>query len=126
MKLVEQVHISEARVATALDKLVYMETLVNDRLLQDRSTAIVDQTSSSPSTSLQSVDTEKRRLPRKSLNVSGPVESYHPRMKNFWYPIAFSSELKDDTMVRQSGIAPSILYLYEFIVFLIFYQLKFY
>ncbi|KAF7816855.1 chlorophyllide a oxygenase, chloroplastic [Senna tora] len=94
-----QVHISEARVATALDKLAYMEELVNDRLLQDRSTTVVDQTSSSPSTSAQSMDVEKRRLPRKGLNVSGPVESYHPRLKNFWYPIAFSSDLKDDTMI---------------------------
>ncbi|KAI4320543.1 hypothetical protein MLD38_034012 [Melastoma candidum] len=31
----QTVHISEARVATALDKLAYMETLVNDRLLQE-------------------------------------------------------------------------------------------
>ncbi|KAF7816854.1 chlorophyllide a oxygenase, chloroplastic [Senna tora] len=94
-----QVHISEARVATALDKLAYMEELVNDRLLQDRSTTVVDQTSSSPNTCAQSMDVEKRGLPWKSLNVSGPVESYHPCMKNFWYPIAFSSDLKDDTMI---------------------------
>ncbi|KAG4963245.1 hypothetical protein AAZX31_14G135000 [Glycine max] len=94
-----QVHISEARVTTALDKLAYMEELVNDRLLQDRSTAEVAQTSSSPSTSANSLVIEKRRQPRKSLNVSGPVQSYHPHLKNFWYPVAFSNDLKDDTMI---------------------------
>ncbi|KAJ7959143.1 chlorophyllide a oxygenase, chloroplastic-like [Quillaja saponaria] len=94
-----QVHISEARVSTALDKLAYMEELVNDKLLQDRNTTEADQISSSPGTSVQSLETVKRRLPRKSLNVSGPVQSYHPRLKNFWYPVAFSTDLKDDTMV---------------------------
>lgn len=78
-----------------------MEELVNDRLLQDRSTAEVAQTSSSPSTSAKSVETKRRRQPRKSLNVSGPVQSYHPHLKNFWYPVAFSNDLKDDTMVSQ-------------------------
>ncbi|RDY10668.1 Chlorophyllide a oxygenase, chloroplastic, partial [Mucuna pruriens] len=82
-----QVHISEARVSTALDKLAYMEELVNDKLLSERSTSEVSQTSSSPSTSFKSVDIEKRRPPRKSLDVSGPVQSYHPHLKNFWYPI---------------------------------------
>ncbi|KAK7321008.1 hypothetical protein VNO77_31053 [Canavalia gladiata] len=94
-----QVHISEARVTTALDKLAYMEELVNDRLLQDRSTAEVAQPSSSPSTSAKSLETEKRRKPRKNLDVSGPVQSYHPHLKNFWYPVAFSTGLKDDTMI---------------------------
>ncbi|CAK8570324.1 unnamed protein product [Lathyrus sativus] len=98
-----QVHISEARVSTALDKLAYMEELVSDRLLQvqvqERSTDEVAETSSSPSTSAKSVHTERRRKPKKSLNVSGPVQSYHPNLKNFWYPVAFSNDLKDDTMV---------------------------
>jgi len=76
-----------------------MEELVNDKLLQDRSPAEISQTSSSPSTSANSVVTEKRRQPRKNLNISGPVQSYHPHLKNFWYPVAFSSNLKDDTMV---------------------------
>lgn len=78
-----------------------MEELVNDKLLQERSTAEVAQTSSSPSTSAKSVDIEKRRQPRKSLDVSGPVQTYNPRLKNFWYPVAFSTDLKDDTMVSQ-------------------------
>ncbi|XP_060673443.1 chlorophyllide a oxygenase, chloroplastic [Ziziphus jujuba] len=100
-----QVHISEARVATALDKLAYMEELVNDRLLQDKNTMVTEQASSSSISSMsttsstQSLDAVKRRLPRKSLNVSGPVQPYHPRLKNFWYPVAFSADLKDDTMV---------------------------
>ncbi|KDO80635.1 hypothetical protein CISIN_1g009233mg [Citrus sinensis] len=94
-----QVHISEARVATALDKLAYMEALVNDRLLQDRHTSGTDQTCASPSTSKQSLDIVKGKLPRKSLNVSGPVQPYNTRLKNFWFPVAFSTDLKDDTMV---------------------------
>ncbi|PON41162.1 Aromatic-ring-hydroxylating dioxygenase, alpha subunit [Parasponia andersonii] len=96
-----QVHISEARVATALDKLAYMEELVNDRLLQDRNTNTEEseQTSTSPSSSTETLNAVKRRLPRKSLNVSGPVQPYHPRLKNFWYPVAFSTDLKEDTMI---------------------------
>ncbi|XP_054799869.1 chlorophyllide a oxygenase, chloroplastic [Prosopis cineraria] len=94
-----QVHISEARVSTALDKLAHMEALVNDRLLQGNSATEVDQASLSPSTSAQSVDIDKGKLPRRSLNVSGPVQSYHPQLKNFWYPVAFSNDLKDDTMI---------------------------
>lgn len=95
----QQVHISEARVATALDKLAYMEELVHDRLLQDRNTAELDSPSTLPGTSTQSHDSVNRRSPKKSLNVSGPVEPYNPRLKNFWYPVAFSSDLKDDIMV---------------------------
>lgn len=94
-----QVHISEARVAAALDKLAYMEELVNDRLLPDKNAKESEETSSSYSSSTQSLDAVERRLPRKSLNVSGPVQPYHPRLKNFWYPVAFSTDLKDDTMI---------------------------
>ncbi|XXG45538.1 hypothetical protein AAC387_Pa02g0596 [Persea americana] len=96
----KQVHISEARVGTALDKLAYMEALVNDRLLQDRSTLESDSISPSPSTSFISVDNMKAKSsPRRSLNVSGPVPPYHPSLKNFWYPVAFSSDLREDTMI---------------------------
>ncbi|KAM5564239.1 chlorophyllide a oxygenase, chloroplastic [Rosa sericea] len=95
----KEVHISEARVATALDKLAFMEELVNDKLLQDRNTTDAEQASPSPSTSTQSLDAVKRRRSRKGLNVSGPVQTYHPRLKNFWYPVAFSTNLKEDTMV---------------------------
>lgn len=78
-----------------------MEELVNDRLLQERNTEDSNQTSTSPSTSTASLDMVKSNLPRKSLDVSGPVQPYHPHLKNFWYPVAFSTDLKDDTMVRR-------------------------
>ena len=87
-----QVHISEARVGTALDKLAYMEELVNDKLLlQDKATQQTPPSLTSPM---------KKKLPRKNLNISGPVQPYNSRLKNFWYPVAFSTDLKDDTMVR--------------------------
>ncbi|KAJ8450292.1 hypothetical protein Cgig2_004749 [Carnegiea gigantea] len=95
----KQVHRSEARVSAALDKLAYMEELVNDRLLQDRSTTEADITPSSQTTSTHALEAVKRNHPRKRLDVSGPVSSYHPRLKNFWYPVAFSADLKDDTMI---------------------------
>lgn len=93
-----QVHISEARVSAAVDKLAYMETLVNDKILQERSTT--EDEVSYPSTSTGTAHSVKSsRQPRRSLNVSGPVQPYNPRLKNFWYPVAFSADLKDDTMV---------------------------
>ncbi|EOY16302.1 Pheophorbide a oxygenase family protein with Rieske domain isoform 1 [Theobroma cacao] len=95
----KQVHISEARVAAALDKLAYMEELVNDKLLEDRTTTESNLASPSSSTPTKSMDTMKNKLPRKSLDVSGPVRPYHPRLKNFWYPVAFTTDLKDDTMI---------------------------
>ncbi|KAE8685716.1 Chlorophyllide a oxygenase [Hibiscus syriacus] len=67
------------------------------QLLGDR-TASASNVASSSSTSTQSTDTVKK-MPQKSLDVSGPVQPYHPRLKNFWYPIAFSTDLKDDTMI---------------------------
>ncbi|XP_047321750.1 chlorophyllide a oxygenase, chloroplastic [Impatiens glandulifera] len=106
-----QVHISETRVSTALDKLAHMEELVNDRLLQERTTTTTTTTtntietatesvcSSSSSSSEVSSESAKSKVPRRSLDVSGPVKRYHPRLKNFWYPVAFSSGLKEDTMV---------------------------
>uniref|UniRef100_A0A0D3HGS1 Rieske domain-containing protein n=1 Tax=Oryza barthii TaxID=65489 RepID=A0A0D3HGS1_9ORYZ len=95
-----QVHLSETRVSSALDKLAQMETLVNDRLLQDggSSASTAECTSLAPSTSSASRVVNKKP-PRRSLNVSGPVQPYNPSLKNFWYPVAFSSDLKDDTMV---------------------------
>ncbi|KAK4804323.1 hypothetical protein SAY86_004140 [Trapa natans] len=73
-----QVRMSEARVATALDKLAYTESLVNDGLLQDRNTMDTDETLSHPSTSTHTLSTVKGNLPRKSLKVFGPVQPYHP------------------------------------------------
>uniref|UniRef100_A0A0D3CNM0 Rieske domain-containing protein n=1 Tax=Brassica oleracea var. oleracea TaxID=109376 RepID=A0A0D3CNM0_BRAOL len=89
----QQVHISEARVSTALEKLAHMEELVNDRLLPVRVATESDRPSYS--TSVQDSD----RVGGKSLNVSGPVQPYSPHLKNFWYPVAFTADLKHDTMV---------------------------
>ncbi|PWA37165.1 chlorophyllide a oxygenase protein [Artemisia annua] len=94
----KQMHISEARVGATLDKLAHMETLVNDRLLQDRNTTTAEITTSPPSTSKPPLETVERKSQRKGLNVSGPVPPYHPRLKNFWYPVAFSRDLKEDTL----------------------------
>ncbi|GER37738.1 chlorophyllide a oxygenase [Striga asiatica] len=96
-----QVHISEARVSTALEKLAYMETLVNDKIIQDRNTTAETDNllPTTPSTSKECPDTMKTRKSRKNLNVSGPIQPYNDRLKNFWYPVAFSSDVKDDTMV---------------------------
>ncbi|XP_047957807.1 chlorophyllide a oxygenase, chloroplastic-like isoform X1 [Salvia hispanica] len=91
-----QVHISEARVSTALDKLAYMETLVTDKILQDMSTTGSDLLL--PSSTL-SLPPAKSRPPKRSINVSGPVQPYNDHLKNFWYPVAFSAGLKDDTMM---------------------------
>ena len=94
-------HISEERVSATLDKLAYMETLVNDRLLQDRNTITTTESiNSSPSTSKPPPESiERKTTKRKGLNVSGPVPPYHPNLKNFWYPVAFSKDLKEDTLV---------------------------
>ncbi|KAG1369856.1 hypothetical protein COCNU_15G002220 [Cocos nucifera] len=96
-----KVHLSEARVAAALDKLAYVEALVNDKLLPDRtsSESTANRTSLTPSTSSTYADPMKTKSYRSSLNVSGPIQPYHPNLKNFWYPVAFSSDLKDDTMI---------------------------
>lgn len=93
----KQVHISEARVSTALQKLAHMEELVNDRLLPVRVATESDKPSYS--TSVQDLDREKTNIGGKSLNVSGPVQPYSPHLKNFWYPVAFTADLKHDTMV---------------------------
>ncbi|MQL72790.1 hypothetical protein Taro_005093 [Colocasia esculenta] len=96
-----QVHISEARIESTLDKLGYMETLVKDKLLQDRAATGTNSnhTSLTPSIPSAPKDITRKKLPRKGLNVSGPVETYHPGLKNFWYPVAFCTDLKDDTMI---------------------------
>ncbi|KAL8217769.1 hypothetical protein R6Q57_021142 [Mikania cordata] len=95
----KQVHISEARVSAALDKLAYMETLVNDKLLEDKRAATSDSTTLSPTPYMATFETAKNKAQRKSISVSGPVKPYHPLLKNFWYPVAFSSDLKDDTLI---------------------------
>ncbi|KAG2330214.1 hypothetical protein Bca52824_001394 [Brassica carinata] len=95
----QQVHISEARGSTALDKLAHMEELVNDRLLQARNATESSDNPSTTSTSNQDIDREKTNIGAKSLNVSGPVQPYSQNLKNFWYPVAFTADFKHDTMV---------------------------
>ncbi|XP_078434101.1 chlorophyllide a oxygenase, chloroplastic-like [Wolffia australiana] len=98
-----QVHISEARVGAALEKLAFVESLVNDKLLQEKDTREADSDVSvlSPSTSSPSQSSDKmtKQFRRKALNVSGPVQPYHPNLKNFWYPVAFSKDMKEDSMI---------------------------
>ena len=89
----------------ALQKLAFVETLVNDKLLQEKSTMEVDTDFSmvnqrTLSTSI-SEDKMSMQRQRRGLDVSGPVKDYHPNLKNFWYPVAFSKDLKEDTMVRE-------------------------
>ncbi|CAN6440446.1 unnamed protein product [Victoria cruziana] len=95
----KRVHISEARVAAALDKLAFMEELMNERVVQEKNVPESDRLSLSPSTSLTCNDTARPRTARRSLNVSGPVQKYHPSLQNFWYPVAFSDDVKDDNMI---------------------------
>ncbi|NP_001142071.2 Chlorophyllide a oxygenase, chloroplastic [Zea mays] len=91
-----QVHLSEARVSSALDKLAHMETLVSAP-----STAEPPTSSSLSATASSTARVRaKNKQPRRRLDVSGPVKPYNPSLKNFWYPVAFSSDLKaPDTMV---------------------------
>ncbi|XP_071731349.1 chlorophyllide a oxygenase, chloroplastic-like [Rutidosis leptorrhynchoides] len=89
----KQVHISEARVSAALDKLAYMETLVNDKLLDKKTLDTARTNDPAP------YETAESKAERKSIRVSGPVKPYHPRLKNFWYPVAFTNDLKHDTLI---------------------------
>lgn len=77
---------------------------MNDRLLQERNSneSSSDSALSPPSTSSISTEVSRVKSHRRGLNVSGPVQPYHPSLKNFWYPVAFSSDLKEDTMVSKS------------------------
>nr|BAJ90895.1 predicted protein [Hordeum vulgare subsp. vulgare] len=103
-----QLYLSESRVSSALDKLAQMETVVNERLLSDGSAFAntADCASLDPSTSLDTTTSTSstvrvgaKKPKRRSLNISGPVKPYSANLKNFWYPVAFSGDLKDDTMV---------------------------
>lgn len=104
LKAHEQVHLSEARVSHSIQKLAEMEALVNDKLLQDSPLPEVPQKSvfSSDSTRLSSLSSptdKNKRATKGSLNVSGPVEGYSETLRNFWYPVAFSADVKSDTLV---------------------------
>jgi chlorophyllide a oxygenase len=98
-----QVHLAEARVSSALDKLARMETLVNDRLLPPdggSSTSAAEPTSLLPPSTSTTARVRAKKQAHRALDVSGPVKPYNPSLKNFWYPVAFSSDLKEDTMVN--------------------------
>eukprot|EP00250_Pteridium_aquilinum_P017940 c23853_g1_i1 orf=188-2035(-) len=99
----DQVHISESRVARALQKLSDMEVLVNDMLLQEPeqiSRPPTRQSSASAATAevigAKSAASQKRS---QGLVVAGPVQEFSPALKNFWYPVAFTDDIKEDTMV---------------------------
>lgn len=95
-----EVHISEARVSSALDKLTYLEILANGELLQERipTESCFDSMSLNASISSSPVAVNMKS-PRRGLDISGPIKPYHPNLKNFWCPVAFSADLKDDTMI---------------------------
>ena len=81
-----------------------MEALVNDKLLQDSPLPEVPQKSVFPTdstrlSSLSSPTDKNKRATKGSLNVSGPVEGYAETLRNFWYPVAFSADVKSDTLV---------------------------
>lgn len=70
------------------DKILLVE---NSQESDSSATTAITQTTSSSSLTKQQ---------RKGLNIAGPVQPYHPTLKNFWYPVAFSCDVKDDTMVN--------------------------
>ncbi|KAI5058325.1 hypothetical protein GOP47_0026495 [Adiantum capillus-veneris] len=104
VKAHEQVHLSESRVSYSLQKLADMEALVNDKLLQESPTAesSVQTRKISSSTSVpveHQTQANVSRPSKGSLNVSGPVKAYSETLRNFWYPVAFSADVDDKTMV---------------------------
>ncbi|BBN09612.1 chlorophyllide a oxygenase [Marchantia polymorpha subsp. ruderalis] len=104
-----QVHLSESRVEHTMRKLAEMESVINDKLLLHKSS----ETKMEPQiqrTAPVYVDAnaeglaEARRIQASKsgsniLNVSGPTEPYPVWLKNFWYPVAFTVDLKSDIMI---------------------------
>lgn len=99
----EQVHLSEARVARTLQKLSEMEALVNDMLLQDPDPSSakckVQGGSNAVLAQITGLEPSAEQRRTQGLNVSGPIQDYSPALKNFWYPVAFTADIKEDTMV---------------------------
>lgn len=105
-----QVHLSETRVEHTLQKLGEMEVLVNDMMLQQKASDRVMPPAlevsvreeallgEAPGTQVAECSTGSSR--GKALDISGPVAPYPARLKNFWYPVAFSSDIDAKTMVR--------------------------
>lgn len=100
-----QVHLSEARVAYSLQKLADMESMVNDKLLhagtvaESRVGTMEPSTSGSVSMDHETIQSKSRSPSKGSLNVSGPVKAFSESLRNFWYPIAFSADVNDETLV---------------------------
>lgn len=104
IKAHEQVHLSESRVSYSLQKLADMEALVNDKLLQESPVTESGLQTREPSTSTSVLMEHQARAKVRnssngSLNVSGPVNAYSQTLRNFWYPVAFSADVDDKTMV---------------------------
>ena len=89
-----QVHLSESRVSHALQKLSDMESVVNNMLLQDPQEVANRKVAG---TTTVASNTPQRTT--QGLTVAGPIKKYAPALKNFWYPVAFTDDIKSDTMV---------------------------
>lgn len=79
---------------------------MNEKLLPEqkgkrssRPTTEPESNTNSPTTSSDNSSRLQTKSPRRRLNVSGPVKAYNPCLKNFWYPVAFTTDLKEDMMV---------------------------
>lgn len=97
-----QVHLSEARVQHTLQKLATMEAALSNQLPQ------ANVRNSPPPKARASVQEAlpqgvENLIPapekKKGLNTSGPTAPYSAWLRNFWYPVAFSAALKENTMV---------------------------
>ncbi|KAL2632235.1 hypothetical protein R1flu_016921 [Riccia fluitans] len=104
-----QVHLSESRVEHTMRKLADMESVINDKLLLQKTVEMNLETSIQRSSSAF-VDEDVNALAEarkqqaskynpRVLDVSGPPEPYTMWLKNFWYPVAFSADLHSDTMI---------------------------
>lgn len=92
-----------------LQRLSEMESLVNDKLLQSkklervvsppRATSVMDEVETEQMEGDQFVEPTASTSKAKNLDVSGPVAPYPAKLKNFWYPVAFSADIDEKTMV---------------------------
>eukprot|EP00270_Netrium_digitus_P016904 TRINITY_DN612_c0_g1_i1.p1 TRINITY_DN612_c0_g1~~TRINITY_DN612_c0_g1_i1.p1 ORF type:complete len:656 (-),score=186.37 TRINITY_DN612_c0_g1_i1:47-2014(-) len=121
-----QVHLSEARVEHTLQRLADMEAAVKGQLvcaearkcagatamapvtLQSRSSSSAPVTASAaPLTKTrgsnvvvtETATEEKVVMKRGLLNVSGPTAVYSERLRNYWYPVAFTRDVDEKTLV---------------------------
>lgn len=102
-----------------------MELLVNDKLLQSkklervvsplRATSVMDEVESEQMEGEQFVEPTASTSKAKNLDVSGPVAPYPAKMKNFWYPVAFSGDIDEKTMV--SYISSYLISLQSHLIF---------